>query len=74
VTNIRDQLRRRLRADGRPETADETGQEDADGGDRAENVVDAQSADRPVVAPPTPSHVPDAARSFDPWGIRTSTS
>jgi hypothetical protein len=48
--------------------------EDADGDDMAEKVADAQSADRPVIARLPPSHVPNAARSFDAWGARTSTS
>ena len=67
-------LRRRTTSTVDAGSIRETGQEDAEGGDDADHVRNAQPAATPPVAPPTPSHVPDAAQSFDPWGIRTSTS
>jgi hypothetical protein len=61
--SLRSRLTRRLARDVRPESPDEGGQEERSGGDVDPSTLPAAS--------PAPAHVPDAARSFDPWGRRS---
>jgi hypothetical protein len=67
IGSLRERLTRRLARDVQPESPDdsarETPQEDAGGGDVADRGRTAQPAATPDVAPPPTSHVPDAARS-----------
>jgi hypothetical protein len=75
VTTIRYRLRRRLRNPDVDGFDRESGQEAAANPAIPVNVDDDQptkieASRHPVAA----THIPDAAASFDPWGIRTSTS
>jgi hypothetical protein len=72
VTSIRDRLRARFRADEDVDLVGEHPLRERSGGDTGDDVRNAQSIDQSPVAPPPESHVPEAARSFDPWGTRTS--
>jgi hypothetical protein len=74
IGSLVDRLRGVLARDVDPESPDDRGLRERSGGDDPADVRDAQSAEPPPVAPPTSSHVPDAALGFDPWGVRTSSS
>lgn len=75
MTDIADRLRRRLRNPDVDGFDRDAGEEDDQPSNVPVNVDHDQPTKIEASTLPTPSgHTPELARSFDPWGIRTSTS